>query len=69
MHCLAGARLPSSNSELFTTELLKTVCIPVLTYAVEITNPNWTVTLMLNNLINGAICKVLNWCDGDTVNE
>jgi len=42
----------ASNSELVTTELLKTFCIPVLTYALEVTDPNRTVTSMLNNLIN-----------------
>jgi len=46
----------ASNSELVTTELLKTVCIP-LTYAVEVTDPNRTVTSMLNNLINRIFVK------------
>jgi len=48
---------------------LKTFCIPVLTYALEVTDPNRTVTSMLNNLINRAICKIFNCCDSDTVND
>jgi len=62
-------RSKASNSELVTTELLKTVCIPMLTYALEVTDPNKTVTSMLNNLINRAICKIFNCCDSDTVND
>ena len=63
------SRSKASNSELVTTELLKTVCIPVLTYALEVTDPNRTVTSMLNNLINRAICKIFNCYDSDTVKD
>jgi len=41
----------------------------VLTYALEVTDPNKTVTSMLNNLINRAICKIFNCYDSDTVKD
>ena len=41
----------------------------MLTYALEVTDPSRTVTSMLNNLINRAICKIFNCCDSDTVND
>jgi len=63
------SRSKASNSELVTTEVLNTVCIPMLTYALEVTDPNKTATSMLNNLINRAICKIFNCCDSDTVND
>ena len=56
-------------NSIVTTELLKTVCIPMLTYALEVTDPNRTVTSMLNNLINRAICKIFNCYDSNTVKD
>jgi len=41
----------------------------VLTYDLEVTDPNRTVTSMLNNLINRAICKIFNCDDSDTVKD
>jgi len=36
--------------------------------ALDVTDPNRTVTSVSNNLINRAICKIFNCYDSDTVN-
>jgi len=41
----------------------------IFSYALEVTDPNRTVTSMLNNLINRAICKIFICCDSDTMND
>ena len=37
--------------------------------ALEVTDPNRTVTLVLNNLINRLICKIFICYDSDNVND
>jgi len=55
--CMYGlySRSKSSNSELVSIELVKSFCLPVLLYGIEVTD----VFNMLNNLINRAVHKIL----------
>jgi len=53
-------RSKSSDSELVTVELVRSFCIPLITYGLEALNLRATDELMLDNLLNNCLSKVFN---------
>ena len=48
-------------------QLLKSVCLPVILYALEAVSPTKTSINMLDNLLNRAIYKLLNCSSQDNI--
>jgi len=59
------SRSKSSNSELVSIELVKSFCLPVLLYGIEVTD----VFNMLNNLINRTVHKIVNISDNCVIED
>ena len=54
------ARSKAANSEIITVELMKSYCLPYVTYACEALPFNKTDINNLDNLINRALCRIFN---------
>ena len=54
-------RSNSSHSELVSVQLLQSFCLPVILCGLEVTEPQKSVLTMLNNLINKAVYKILQY--------
>jgi len=54
-------RSNSSHSELVYVQLLQSFCLPVILCGLEVTEPQKSVLTMLNNLINKAVYKILQY--------
>ena len=63
------SRSKSSNSELVSIELVKSFCLPVLLYGIEVTGPRKSAFNMLNNLINRAVHKIFNISDNSVIQD
>jgi len=57
----------AGNSELITTELLCSCCLPALLYATESSAPQASDINKLNNCINTAVAKIFRVSFGDNV--
>lgn len=53
-------RSKSSDSELVTVELIRSFCLPLITYALEALNLRATDYLMLDNLLNNSLAKIFD---------
>ena len=51
-------RAKHADSELVCVQLLKSFCLPIILYAVEVVMPSKTVLRMLDNLLNRAVYKI-----------
>ena len=57
------ARSKASVSETVTVELMKSFCLPLVTYGLEATFPNKSTVDIINNMINRAVFKIFNVTD------
>src|SRR3989442_2569625 len=57
----------SASSELVTVQLLKSFCIPLVLYALEVINCSKSELLALDRLIFTALCKIFKTYDKDTI--
>jgi len=55
------------TSELVCVQLLKSVCLPVILYALVAVSPTKTSINMLDNLINRAIYRLFNFTSQDNI--
>ena len=53
-------RSKSSDSELVTVELIRSFCIPLITFGLEALNLRASDELMLDNLLNNSLAKIFN---------
>ena len=53
-------RSKSSDSELVTVELIRSFCLPLITYGLEAINLHATDYLLLDNLLNNSLAKIFN---------
>jgi len=53
-------RSKSADSELVTVELIRSFCLPLITYALEALNLRATDYLLLDNLLNNSLAKIFN---------
>ena len=60
-------RSKSSHSELVSVQLLQSFCLPVILFGLEVTEPQKSVLIMLNNLINSAVYKIFKVSDKDVI--
>ena len=57
----------NAASELVCVQLLKSVCLPVILYALEAVSQNKTSINMLDNLLNRAIYRLFNCTSQDNI--
>jgi len=57
----------NAASELVCVQLLKSVCLPVILYALEAVSPTKTSINMLDNLLNRAIYRLFNCTSQDNI--
>jgi len=60
-------RSKSSHSELVSVQLLQSFCLPVILFGLEVTEPQKSVLIMLNNLSNSAVYKIFKVSDKDVI--
>ena len=53
-------RSKSADSEIVTVELIRSFCLPLITYGLEALNLRATDYLMLDNLLNNSLAKIFN---------
>jgi len=60
-------KVENAASELVCVQLLKSVCLPVILYALEAVSPTRTAINMLDNLINRAVYRMFNYTCQDNI--
>ena len=53
-------RSKSADSEIVTVELIRSFCLPLITYGLEALNPRATDYLLLDNLLDNSLAKIFN---------
>jgi len=61
------SRSKSSDSERVCIELMKSFCLPLILYGLEVTDPKKSVYAMLDNLINRAVIKIFKMSEKDVI--
>lgn len=63
------ARSKAADSEIVTVELLKSFCLPLVTYGLEVTRPTKATVTMIDNMIDRAVYKIFKVRDKSDRNE
>jgi hypothetical protein len=60
-------RCKFSKSELVCAFLIQNICVPILTYAIEVVTISSSMIRKLDNMINNVIRRVFNVCDRENI--
>ena len=60
-------KVQAANSELSCVFLLKSICIPIISYALEAIVPGKTILSKLNNMVDNALRKIFGVLDGKNI--
>ena len=63
------ANSKAADSELISVQLMKSFCLPIIMYAVEVTYPNDKAFDMFDKLIDNSIRKIFNVVSNDNVKD
>jgi len=56
-----------SGSELVCVQLVKSICLPILLYAIEAVQPARSTLLMLDNILNRSVFRIFGCSNADDI--